>query len=114
MTGDPEVIPDWLAGGVGVSGLGGVLPGIDTQFLHARDESRAVDAHAGRGSISSPNTAIALGEGAHDLFTLFLGILVGGPLPIQGSVDTFFHDTCYVFLHGLGGGGRGRVGGWLA
>src|SRR6476619_6366444 len=50
------------AAGVGVSGLGGVLPGIDTQFLHARDESRAVDAHAGCGPIGSPNTAIPLGE----------------------------------------------------
>ena len=35
-------------------GLGGVLPGIDTQFLHARDESRAVDTHAGRGRIRLP------------------------------------------------------------
>src|SRR6266567_3090028 len=101
-------------GGVGVSGLGGVLPGIDTQFLHARDESRAVDAHAGRGPIGSPNTAIALGEGPHDLFALLLGILVGGPLPIQGSVDTFLHNSCYVFLHGLGDGSRRSVGGWLA
>jgi len=86
------------AGGVGAFGLGGVLPGIDTQFLHAREESRAVDAHLGRGPIGSTNTAIALGEGAHDLFTLFLGILVGGPLPIQGGVDTFLHDTCDVFV----------------
>ena len=70
-------------GGVGASGLGGVLPGIDTQFLHARDESRAVNAHAGRGPIGSPNTAIALSEGAHDRLALLLGILVGGPLPIQ-------------------------------
>ena len=50
------------AGGVEASGLSGVLPGMDTQFLHARDESRAVDAHAGCGPIGSPNTAIALGE----------------------------------------------------
>ena len=102
------------AGGIGAFGLGGVLPGIDTQFLHARDESRAVDAHAGRGPIGSTNTAIALGEGAHNLFTLFLGILVGGPLPIQGGVDTFLHNSCYVFLHGLGDGSRRSVGGWLA
>ena len=102
------------AGGVGAFGLGGVLPGIDTQFLHARDESRAVDAHAGRGPIGSTNTAIALGECAHDLFTFLLGILVAGPLRIQGSVDRFLHDTRYVFVRGLGGGSRGRVGAWLA
>src|SRR6266571_7776216 len=107
MTGDPEVIPDWLAGGVSVSGLGGVLPGIHTQFLHARDERRAVDAHAGRGPIGSPNTAIALSEGAHDLFALLLGILAVGPVRIQGSVDGFLHDTCYVFLLGPEGGSSG-------
>src|SRR5688500_10185804 len=73
------------SGGVGASSLGGILPGIDTQFLHARDESRAVDAHAGCGPIGFPNTAIALGEGAHDLFALLLGILVGGLLATQGS-----------------------------
>jgi hypothetical protein len=32
---------DLVKGGVGASSLGGVLPGIDTQFLHARDESRS-------------------------------------------------------------------------
>src|SRR6266700_817788 len=101
-------------GGVGVSGLGGVLPGIDTQFLHAGDESRAVDAHAGRSPVGSANTAIALSEGPHDLFVLLLGKLVGGPLSIQGGVDTFLHDTSYVFLHRLGGESRGRVGAWLA
>jgi len=37
------------AGGVGASVLGSVLPGIDAQFLHACDERRAVDSHAGRG-----------------------------------------------------------------
>src|SRR5207244_10173288 len=98
---------------VGASALGSVLPGINTQFLHARDESRAVDAHAGRGPIGSPNTAIALGERAHDLFALLLGILIGGPLATQGSVDRFLNDTCYIFLHGLATGRRGRVGGRL-
>ena len=80
------------AGGVGVAGLGGVLPGIDTQFLHARDESRAVDSHAGRDPIGSTNTAIALGEGPHDLFALLLGILVGGPLPIQRCGYRFYNN----------------------
>ena len=102
------------AGGVGASGIGGVLPAVDTQFLHARDESRAVDAHAGCGPIGPPNTAIALGEGAHDLFALLLGILAAGPLPIQRIVDGFLHDACYVFLHGLDAGGRSHVGDWLA
>ena len=67
----------------------GILPRIDTQFFHARDESCAVDAHAGRSPICSPNTAIALGEGAHDLFALLLGILVGGPLATPGQRGSY-------------------------
>src|ERR1700758_967097 len=101
------------AGSIGASGLGPVLPGIDTQFLHACDEGCSVDAHASRGSIGSSNTALALGEGAHDLFALLLGIFIGGPLPIQSSVNGFLHDTCDVFLRGLGGS-RSRISAWLA
>lgn len=33
-----------------------------------------MDAHESGGPIGSPNTAIALGECAHDLFTFLLGI----------------------------------------
>ena len=35
-----------------------VLPGIDAEFLHARDESRAVDTDAGRSSVGAANSAL--------------------------------------------------------
>ena len=54
----------------------GILPGIATQLFHARDEGRAVDAHAGCGPVAAADAAFAFAESVDDFFTLLLGVFV--------------------------------------
>src|ERR1700733_12608743 len=86
-----------------------ILPRIDTQLLHARDKSRAIDTHPGRSSVGTANSALSLGKRPHDFCAPLLGILVRGPLfLIQGSVQGFLHNPFDV-AGGLRGWSRSRV-----
>ena len=52
--------------------MSGIIAGIDAEFLHPGQESRAVHAHARGGSVGPAHSSLRFGERPHDLIPLFL------------------------------------------
>lgn len=71
----------------------GILPRINTELLHSRDQRRAVNPHASGSAIRATDTPAAFGEGAHDFFALLSGKFVVNIFPAVQDADGFFDDA---------------------
>ena len=75
-----------------------VLPRIDAEFLHSREERGPIDAHACCGAIGTTDAALALGKHTYNFLALLLSAIIHrGLIPIE-SVKGFLHNSSDVFL----------------
>ena len=76
-----------------------ILLSIDGELLHAPEQRRAADAHAGSGPICSADTSPALRERADDLLALGSGVLIHQNFVVIKGVNGLFDDPSYIFLN---------------
>src|SRR5580658_2423135 len=76
----------------------GVVPGIDAEFFHSGEESRAVDAYAHGGPIDPAHAPPRFSQRPHDGVPLFFHTLIGNGAVSVECLYGLFHNAGNVVL----------------